>query len=478
MGLRIYNTLTGGKEEFVPSEPGKVRIYVCGVTPYNHPHIGNARPFVTWDVIRRYLEYSGYDVLHVQNFTDIDDKIIKNAQEAGISWQELAERHIGNYFAVMDQLGVRRAHIYPRVSRHIGEIIGMVSELQEKGYAYAFAGNVYYRVESFADYGRLSGRNLSDMQAGARVDVDEKKEHPMDFALWKAAKADEPSWDSPWGPGRPGWHIECSAMSLRYLGESFDFHGGGSDLIFPHHENEIAQSEAATGHKPFVRYWLHNGFITLNTEKMSKSTGNFFLVKDILAKYQPQALRFFILSTHYRSPLDFSDSLMDDAQRALERLSTAKNHLTSLLALPGCGPSAAGEQLAASAARLKADFIAALDDDFNTALAISYLFSLGKEINIYAQKVAGGEETPDGKALSAAAAIFALMTGIIGILEEAPGGAKSEGKTDEVMAVLIKLRQRVRAAKDYQAADAIRNDLAAAGIVLEDTPQGVKWRLK
>ena len=286
MSLRVYNTISQEKEIFQPIEDGKAKIYVCGVTPYNHPHIGNARPFVTWDVFRRYLEFSGYDVLHVQNFTDIDDKIINTAKEEKIPWYEVSERYIKGYFNVMDKLGVKRAHIYPKVSDHIQDIIDMVCTLVEKGYAYELAGDVYYRVEKFDRYGELSHRNLDDMQAGARVEVDEKKENPMDFALWKSAKPGEPSWQSPWGEGRPGWHIECSAMSVRYLGESFDFHGGGSDLIFPHHENEIAQSEACTGFHPFVRYWLHNGFITLDTEKMSKSLGNFFLVKDILAKYE------------------------------------------------------------------------------------------------------------------------------------------------------------------------------------------------
>lgn len=267
MALRVYNTLTKQKEEFVPREPGKVKMYVCGVTPYNHPHIGNARPFITWDVIRRYLEHRGFAVFHVQNFTDIDDKIINTANQEGVTWDTIANRYIAAYFEVMDKLNVRRAHVYPRVSDHIGDIIAIVQRLIDKGYAYTVGGDVYYSVEKFAPYGQLSGRSLEDMKAGARIDVDERKRHPMDFALWKSAKPGEPAWDSPWGPGRPGWHIECSAMALKYLGNGFDFHGGGSDLIFPHHENEIAQSEAYTGEAPFVRYWLHNGFITVNEEK-------------------------------------------------------------------------------------------------------------------------------------------------------------------------------------------------------------------
>ena len=476
MGLRVYNTLTGGKEDFIPSEPGLVKIYVCGVTPYNHPHIGNARPFVTWDVFRRYLEFSGYNVLHVQNFTDIDDKIIKKADEDGISWEQLSEKYIADYFAVMDKLKVRRAHIYPLVSRHMAQILDMISKLIDKGHAYAAEGSVYYRVSSFAGYGKLSDRSIDDMRAGARVDVDETKEHPMDFALWKAAKPGEPAWESPWGHGRPGWHIECSAMSICYLGTGFDFHGGGSDLMFPHHENEIAQSEAFSCAQPFVRYWLHNGFITLNTEKMSKSTGNFFLVKDILAEYKPEILRFFILSTHYRSPLDFSDSLMDDASRALDRLHTAKTNLYELSLLPGHGPSPAGEELQKQAGHWREAFIAAMDDDFNTALAISNIFSLSREINIYAQKIANGEEAPDGKAIQTVQGVFSMMTKIIGLFESEEN--KTDSQTAAVVDILINMRQTARNGKDYKTADQIRQALGEAGIVLEDTPQGVKWHIK
>ena len=478
MSLKVYNTLTGSKEEFKPLEAGKVKLYVCGVTPYNHPHIGNARPFVTWDVFRRYLEFLGYDVLHVQNFTDVDDKIINIANSEDSNWQEVSERYIAEYFTAMDGLGVRRAHIYPRVSGHIKEIVDMVRTLLDKGYAYVLEGSVYYRVEKFADYGKLSGRQLSDMMAGARVEVDEQKENPLDFVLWKAAKAGQPSWESPWGQGRPGWHIECSAMSLRYLGCSFDFHGGGSDLIFPHHENEIAQSEACTDCHPFVRYWLHNGFITLNSEKMSKSVGNFFLVKDILAHYKPEVLRFFILSTHYRSPLDFADERMDEAKRGLERLKVAQENLNQMLLLPGAGPSEAGEELLVVANGLRQDFIAAMDDDFNTALAISYIFSLAKEINVYQAAVANDGQQPDGKALAGVAEVFAFMSEIIGILDEVEAVAADDGKLSELMAVVIDLRQQARASKNYAQADQIRDGLAAAGIVLEDGAQGVKWKFK
>ncbi|HPU35217.1 MAG TPA: cysteine--tRNA ligase, partial [Bacillota bacterium] len=304
--MEIYNTLTRRKETFQPREPGKVYMYVCGPTTYNYIHLGNARPLVFFDTVRRYLLYKGYDVLYVQNFTDVDDKIINRAREEGEDPLSLARKYINEYFKDADALNVRRADRHPRVSDHMPDIVRVVEELVQKGFAYEVDGDVYFEVRKFPGYGKLSGRSLEDMQAGARVEVDSRKRDPMDFALWKAAKPGEPSWDSPWGPGRPGWHIECSVMSLKYLGPGFDIHGGGYDLVFPHHENEIAQSEAATG-KPFVRYWMHNGFITVNEEKMSKSLGNFFLVRDILSRFSPEVVRFFLLSTHYRSPLDFDD---------------------------------------------------------------------------------------------------------------------------------------------------------------------------
>ncbi|HBS60595.1 MAG TPA: cysteine--tRNA ligase, partial [Firmicutes bacterium] len=367
--IRVYNTLTKQKEEFVPREPGRVSIYVCGVTPYNHPHIGNARPFITWDVIRRYLEYRGFEVQHVQNFTDIDDKIINVAQKEGRKWQEIADRYIEAYFKDMDALHIKRAHVYPRVSEHIAEIIDVVQTLVDKGYAYVMDGDVYYEVNKFDGYGKLSGRILEDMKAGARVDVNDRKKNPMDFALWKAAKPGEPSWQSPWGFGRPGWHIECSAMSLKYLGTGFDFHGGGSDLIFPHHENEIAQSEACTG-ECFARYWLHNGFITVNEEKMSKSLGNFFLVRDVLTHFDPEVLRFFVLSTHYRSPLDFSDDKLAEASRALGRLQNTleavRGYTKQRVATRPAQTDAATEKLEQVIDKARVDFCTAMDDDFNT----------------------------------------------------------------------------------------------------------------
>lgn len=479
MAIRVYNTLNNKKEEFVPQVPGNVGIYVCGVTPYNHPHIGNARPFVVWDVIKRFLEHEGYDVTHVQNFTDVDDKIIKKANEEGVSWDTICNRYIDAYFEVMDKLNVKRAHIYPRVSEHIPDIIKTVEDLIANGYGYVVDGDVYYRVAKFEHYGELSGRNLEDMMAGARVDVNDKKENPMDFALWKAAKPGEPAWDSPWGPGRPGWHIECSTMSMKYLGKSFDFHGGGSDLIFPHHENEIAQSEGCTGCHPFVHYWLHNGFITVNEEKMSKSLGNFFTVLDILKEFEPEVVRFFILNTHYRSPLDFSDERLKEAKRSLERLATAKENLNALAKVISVGPTEATLEKRQEIKKMVADFMDAMRDDFNTSLAISYIFALAKEINIYFQAVTSGTTKPDGKLVDIMFKSFKEMTEIIGILEDkGTAAAPTAEEADESAEIEAKIAERNEAkkVKDYAKADAIRKELADKGIILEDTPNGVKWK--
>lgn len=476
MAIKVYNTLTGKKEEFVPMYEGKANIYVCGVTPYNHPHIGNARPFVTWDVIRRFLEHEGYDVTHVQNFTDVDDKIINTANKEGVQWSDVCGRYIDAYFEVMDKLNVRRAHVYPRVSDHMQEIIDMVQTLVDKGIAYELNGDVYYSVEKFERYGELSGRKLEDMLAGARVDVNDQKRNPMDFALWKAAKPGEPYWESPWGQGRPGWHIECSAMSMKYLGESFDFHGGGSDLIFPHHENEIAQSEGCTGCHPFVRYWLHNGFITVNEEKMSKSLGNFFTVLDILEHYEPETLRFFILSTHYRSPLDFSDERLTEAQKSLARLKKAQENLFELKKIISAGPDTESLALREKTLRLKDTFMEAMRDDFNTALAISYMFELAKDINVYYQTAVNEGKKPDGKLVDIFADVFAEMCGIIGVLEVTESANTEESLEDKLIAVLVNMRQEARAAKEYAKADGLRNTLLELGVVLEDTPQGARWK--
>ena len=478
MSIKVYNTLTKQKEEFVPIHPGKANIYVCGVTPYNHPHVGNARPFVTWDVIRRFLEHEGYDVTHVQNFTDVDDKIINTANKEGVQWFDICNRYIDSYFEVMDKLNVRRAHVYPRVSEHINDIIATVQCLIDNGYGYVVDGDVFYSVEKFKYYGQLSGRNLEDMLAGARVDVDDRKRNPMDFALWKSAKPGEPAWESPWGPGRPGWHIECSTMSMKYLGESFDFHGGGSDLIFPHHENEIAQSEGCTGIHPFVHYWLHNGFITVNEEKMSKSLGNFFMVIDILEHYDPETLRFFIVSTHYRSPLDFSDARLTEAQKSLARLRQAQETLGELSEMMSAGPTADSLALRDKVKELREAFMEAMRDDFNTALAISHMFALAKEINIYHKAVVDAGIKPDGKLVALLNAVLAEMCSIIGVLEKTAARAAEEAgdsKESELVEMLIAMRQDARKNKNYALADELRNKLSEIGIVLQDTPQGVKW---
>jgi len=466
--------MTRKKEEFHPLRAGEVSIYCCGVTPYNDPHIGNARPFVTWDVIRRYLARKGYAVRYIQNFTDVDDKIINAANREGVTWKEISDRYIAAYFKAMDALNVRRADVFPRVSETMEDIQRMIDKLVTRGYAYVTeAGDVYYRVEAFARYGCLSGRSLDDMEAGARVEVNETKENPMDFALWKAAKPGEPSWESPWGQGRPGWHIECSAMSVKYLGEVFDFHGGGNDLIFPHHENEIAQAEPCIdGDEKFARYWLHNGFITIDNEKMSKSKNNFFTVKDILKEFPGEVIRFFILQTHYRSPLDFSDERLREAQTALDRLRNANEVITELLQREGASDTAA--ELAAQAESFLRDFDAAMDDDFNTALAISQMFGLAKEINRYHQEVERGAAF-DAVNFKKAADAYRAMAAIIGIFEQEEASA-DDGLTDALMELIIGIRQEARAAKNWAVADKIRDGLKEAGVVLEDTPTGVRWK--
>ena len=387
MALRVYNTLSGGKELFEPLEPGRVRMYVCGVTVYDHCHIGHARANVVFDVIYRYLGYLGYDVTYVRNYTDIDDKIINRAIREGVTFDKVSERFIAEFDRDMARLGLKLPTHQPKATEHITEIIDIVRTLVEKGFAYQVEGDVYYSVDRFAGYLKLSGRSLEEMQAGARIEVDERKRHPMDFALWKEAKPGEPSWDSPWGKGRPGWHIECSAMSMKFLGETFDIHGGGRDLIFPHHENEIAQSEAATG-RPFVRYWLHNGFVNINAEKMSKSLGNFFTIKEVLEKYDSELLRFFLLSAHYRSPLDFSDQNLTEAEAGMERIYKALAGIDAYLAEGGGALATAAASLGGAELELREKagtflgrFREALDDDFNTALAIGNLFDLVRSVN-------------------------------------------------------------------------------------------------
>ena len=450
--LKVYNTMTRRKEEFRPLKEGEVSIYCCGVTPYNAPHIGNARPFVTWDVIRRFFAAKGYQVHYIQNFTDVDDKIIRTANAEQTTWKDVADRNIKVYFHSMDALNVRRADRYPRVSETMSDIIEMVQELIDKGYAYALDnGDVFYSVEKFHGYGKLSGRKLEDMQAGARIEVDERKHHPMDFALWKAT------------------------MSLKYLGKKFDFHGGGSDLIFPHHENEIAQSQACIGDDhSFAQYWLHNGFITIHNEKMSKSKNNFFTVEDILKKYPGEVVRFFILQTHYRSPLDFSDDRLKEAQTSLGRLANTQEYIKELVDKADPSDDATAAELIKRAAALKKEFDAAMEDDFNTALAISQMFALSKDINIYYQEVTTGGKGFDVKKFAAVQKVWDYMASILGIFEQQAAG--DDGLTEKLMALIVAIRQEARKEKNWALADKIRDDLKDAGVVLEDTPNGVRWK--
>ncbi|MDQ0202775.1 cysteine--tRNA ligase [Pectinatus haikarae] len=474
--LKVYNTLTKTKEEFKPVIPGQVSIYVCGITPYNDTHIGNARPFVTWDVIKRFFHKLGYKVKHIQNFTDVDDKIIRSANESRRTWKEVSDKYIASYFDVMDKLNIGRADVYPRVSENMEDIIKMITGLVEKGAAYPLDGDVYFSVEKFAGYGKLSGRKLDDMQAGARVEIDNRKHHPMDFALWKSAKPGEPSWESPWGKGRPGWHIECSTMSLKYLGKTFDFHGGGSDLIFPHHENEIAQSQSyCCDEHSFARYWLHNGFITINQEKMSKSLNNFFTVKDILAKYPAEVLRYFLVATHYRSPLDFSDERLKEAEAGLSRLSNAKNTLKELLSAAGADSDSAAS-LAQFAQKAKESFYAAMEDDFNTALALADMFDLTKKINVYYQAVAAGEVAADRKNLNEVLSVYTDMTDILGILQIQSDDEGSSRLVDSLMNIIISIRQDARKDKNWAVADKLRDELKKIGIIIEDSPTGARWK--
>ena len=480
MTIHLYNTLTRQKEPLVTRDAGKVAMYVCGPTPYDYPHLGNARPAVAFDIIRRYLEFRGYQVTYVTNFTDIEDKIIKRANEMGVPWQEWAERFITFYLEEMDALNVRRATIYPRATENIAEIVNLVEALVERGYAYAVNGDVYYEVRKFAPYGELSNRNIDEMESGARVEVSEIKRDPLDFALWKSAKPGEPSWPSPWGPGRPGWHIECSAMSLKLLGPGFDIHGGGQDLIFPHHENEIAQSEGATEMDIFAHYWLHNGFVTINREKMSKSLGNFFTVRDILEKYPAAVVRYFLTATHYRSPIDFSDQTLDQAKSAYERLRTGIATIERVITAGEQQPLAPQEPLAPLRALLgsaEADFQIAMDDDFNTPKAIAVLFDLVGEAN---RLIGEPSFAPDDMALATLSDTRVLILRLAEILgiQLLPPAAATESLVPELLHLLIDVRALARKEKQFALADTIRTRLTDLDILLEDTPQGTVWRKK
>ena len=463
--MKLYNTLTQQKEAFIPIEPGKVRMYSCGPTVYNYFHIGNARPFIVFDVLRRFLEYIGYDVKFVQNFTDVDDKIINRSLEEGITAAEVADKYIAEYFTDADALGIRRADVHPRVSDHIPEIIQMISDLMDRGLAYAVDGNVYYQVEHFHDYGKLSKQSIEDLKSGARIDINDEKRSPLDFALWKKKKDGEPYWESPWGEGRPGWHIECSAMSRKHLGNTIDIHGGGRDLIFPHHENEIAQSEGSCG-CTFANYWVHNGYININNEKMSKSKGNFFTVRDIAKHYDLEVVRMFMLMAHYRSPVNFSDELLAQAQNALERLYNAKYQMAFLLDKnPAEKASEAEQAWIAKLPQYKKAFVDAMEDDLNTADSIAAIFELVRDANSTLN------ETSSKEAVKAALDLFKELTGVIGIAVK----EQTDDLTEEVEA-LIEKRQAARKAKDFALADKIRDDLLSRGIILEDTREGVKWK--
>lgn len=473
--LQIYNTMTGKKEDFTPAREGHVGMYVCGPTTYNYIHLGNARPLVVFDTVRRYLEYVGYSVTYIQNFTDVDDKIIRRAAEENVPPLELAARYIKEYFADADTLNVKRATVHPKVSEHMTEIISFVQGLVDKGLAYVLEGDVYFAVDRFAGYGKLSGRTLEELQAGARVDVDERKENPADFALWKKAKPGEPSWSSPWGLGRPGWHIECSAMSYKYLGPGFDIHAGGFDLIFPHHENEIAQSEGLYG-SPMTRYWMHNGFITVNQEKMSKSLGNFFLLRDILRKFPAQVVRFYLLSTHYRSQLDFDDEKLEVAQRGLERLQNSFRLLKEELAKSENlqSENVYDHEFAHDIKNLEQKFLEAMNDDFNTALAIATLFDMARTINSYLAVQTNKKVKADQ--LMVAGEKYLQLAGVLGL---EPAKADSEESDPAFVAYvegMIRKRQEAKTAKDYKTADAIREQLKEKGVLVEDTPQGPRWR--
>ena len=472
MGLTLYNDLTRCKEEFMPLIQGKVGFYVCGPTVYDFIHIGNARPFVVFDVLRRYMEHKGLEVIYVQNFTDIDDKMINKANELGISVEELAERFINAYFEDIAPLGVKRATVHPLATKHIDEIIDLISRIMENGHAYVTEGNVYFDVKSFPEYGKLSGQSIEELQAGARIEVDVRKRHPLDFVLWKAQKAGEPWWDSPWGPGRPGWHIECSAMAMKYLGETVDIHGGGSDLIFPHHENEIAQAEAATG-KQFVRYWVHNGYLLINKEKMSKSLGNILTVREIIKKYQPLAVRLFILGAHYRSPLDFSDESLTQATRSLQRLRNCYSDLMFHLERSQ-EKDVPDTWLNDIVDEGYGRFCEALDDDCNTAAALGVVFEVVRELNNYLKE----NVTPDKRALINARKFFATVEDIMGIIGIETILAKTEEIPSSEIERLIKERDEARKMRDFARADSIRTELAAKGIILEDTPFGTRWKRK
>lgn len=460
--MRIFNTMTRQKEEFVPNNPDEVKIYACGPTVYNYIHIGNARPLCVFDVLRRYLEYKGYNVKFVQNFTDVDDKIIKRANEEGITFEEVSKKYIEEFWTDANGLNFKKASVHPKATENIDEIINIIKTLEEKGYAYAVDGDVYFRTLKFKEYGKLSHQPIEDLQSGARIAIGEKKENPLDFALWKAAKEGEPYWDSPWGKGRPGWHIECSAMNKRFLGDTIDIHCGGQDLIFPHHENEIAQSECANG-CTFAKYWMHNGYINVDNVKMSKSLGNFKTVREIANVYGYEVIRYFLISSHYRSPINYSLEIIEQCKSALERLYTCRESLD--FALKNAKDIPDDEELIKKLNSHREQFITAMDDDLNTADGVAAVFELVKDINTSIL-----DKEVSKNVCQTAATVFDELCDVLGILYN-----RKNNDVDSDIEALIEERQQARANKDWATADRIRDELKAKGIILKDTPQGFTW---
>ncbi|MBI5529007.1 MAG: cysteine--tRNA ligase [Deltaproteobacteria bacterium] len=483
MALKVFNTLTNRKDEFAPIEPGKVRMYVCGVTVYDMCHIGHARAYISFDVIQRYLRYAGLGLTYVRNYTDVDDKIIKRAAEIGEQTTVVSERFIREFETDMDALGVAKADIEPKVTEHIPEIVALIGKIIERGHAYVAGGDVYFSVRSFPRYLQLSGRQLDEMKAGARVEVDERKQDPMDFALWKESKPGEPWWDSPWGRGRPGWHIECSAMSSKYLGDTFDIHGGGKDLIFPHHENEIAQSEAASG-KKFVNYWIHNGFVNINEEKMSKSLGNFFTIREVTARFHPEALRYFMLTTHYRSPINFSDQSLEEAQKRVEYAYQTLDAVNTMLA--GGEPKGGKNVNPPLVEGLIPAFREAMDDDFNAAKVLGDLSEPLRLLNELSSGKSGKPKDDVKRTLWDLGTKVVEIGSVLGIMTRDPATVLSEIRDRKVKAknldpekieTLIAARAEARKAKDFARADQVRDELKSMGVAVMDTPKGTAWRV-
>ena len=477
MAMRVYNSLGKKKELFEPLVPGKVRMYVCGPTVYDSSHIGHARSVVVFDVIVRYLKAKGFDVTYVRNFTDVDDKIIDKANQLGIDSQEVAERFIKEFHEDMDALNVERATIEPKATEHISQIIQFIEKLIKKGFAYQINGDVYYSVENFKEYGKLSGRKLEDMEAGARVEIDERKHNPFDFVLWKSSKPGEPAWESPWGKGRPGWHIECSAMSNEYLGETFDIHGGGKDLNFPHHENEIAQSEAIFG-KPFVKYWIHNGFVNIDQEKMSKSLGNFLMIKDVIKTYHPDVVRLFLLSNHYRSPIDFTDKAMDEARSGLDKIYAFLERAEEKIGLISDQDVETGD--------CWQRFSEAMDDDFNSARGIGILFDTVRSTNRLLDQHQDNLSQKIKKTIQSNRSDILKIGNVLGILMEPPKvyfdkkrfrGLEQKSIDPAVIDKMVKEREEARKTKDWEKADQIRKQLDDMNIIIEDRPDGTIWKI-